>query len=214
MKNADVESCLEQLKKLFEFRPEEVLKLSAKTGMGVKEALDAVVQIVPPPSVDHADSKLKATVFDSWYEKFKGIVLLVRINNGQLQVGDSIVFSTQTKKTYVVKELNVMHPTQVPISDHTLRAGQVGVLVANIHDYEDVSVGDTVVINEPSSIESIRAESKTKSLRSNPMVYASIYPCEKANFIDLNKSLHKLMLNDGSVHMTKESHAALGNGFK
>ena len=216
MKNADVESTCDQLNKLFEFKSNEVMKVSAKTGVGVLDLLDTIIEKIPPPT--STGKFFKAVVFDLWYEKFKGIILLIRVLNGKIEIGNQIVFSTNHDKPHTVKELNVLHPHQVPIAGNipSLNVGQVGVLVANIHDYADISIGDLVVINDKDGLNIIKNEkdSNTKSVKSNPMVFASIYPCEKSNYIDLQKSLQKLLLNDCSVHMSRESHAALGNGFK
>lgn len=232
LKNADVQSVTTQLKKLFEFNPDEIMKVSAKTGFGVAEMLDAIIEKIPPPKLTEGDCgeeeaaaaasessqpKLKAVVFDLWYEKFKGIVLLVRIFDGSLSVGSQLVISSSPGKVHTVKEINALHPKQVPVagSPPTLYAGQVGVVVANIHDHADIAIGDVLCLHSTDgSVQPSKDESRTKRLKSNPMVYASIYPCEKADFGNLQKSLQKLLLNDSSVHMTKESHAALGNGFK
>ena len=232
LKNADVQSVTTQLKKLFEFNPDEIMKVSAKTGFGVAEMLDAIIEKIPPPKLTEGGSeeeasaaaasetsqpKLKAVVFDLWYEKFKGIVLLVRIFDGSLSVGSQLVISSSPGKVHTVKEINALHPKQVPVagSPPTLYAGQVGVVVANIHDHADIAIGDVLCLHSTDgSVQPSKDESRTKRLKSNPMVYASIYPCEKADFGNLQKSLQKLLLNDSSVHMLKESHAALGNGFK
>lgn len=222
-----------QLKKLFEFTPEEIFQVSAKTGFGVTEMLNAIVERIPPPRLSEEEGEgqqqqLKAVVFDLWYEKFKGIVLLVRIFDGSLSVGSQIVVSSGSPgsppKVHTVKEVNALHPKQVPIkgSPPTLYAGQVGVVVANIHEHGDIAIGDVLRLQSTSSegdgklskTSSEEKESKTKRLKSIPMVYASIYPCEKADFARLQKSLQKLLLNDNSVHMSKEAHAALGNGFR
>lgn len=216
-----------QLKKLFEFTPEEILQVSAKTGFGVTEMLDAIVEKIPPPKLSEEEvegqQQLKAVVFDLWYEKFKGIVLLVRVFDGSLSVGSQIVVSSGpgTSKVHTVKEVNALHPKQVPIKGNppTLYAGQVGVVVANIHEHGDIAIGDVLRTSEGdlsklSKTSGEEKESKTKRLKSIPMVYASIYPCEKADFVRLQKSLQKLLLNDNSVHMSKEAHAALGNGFR
>jgi len=142
------------------------------------------------------------------------------VNDGSLSVGSNISFSSNPKKFFTVKELNILNPIQVPIAGDpgTLHTGQVGVIVASIHDLADVATGDTIRIfkNDQESAKLFAEDkgSKTKQVKSVPMVYASIYPCEKAEFINLNKSLNKLLLNDSSVSLTKESHPALGNGFK
>lgn len=135
---------------------------------------------------------------------------------GCIQVGSQVVASTNVSKVHTIKELNIMHPKQVPISGNppTLYAGQVGVVVANIHDNEDISVGDVLCFNDEEGVRLLKEESKTKMLKANPMVYASIYPCDKSDFSNLQKSLQKLLLNDSSVHTQKEIHPALGNGFK
>ncbi|KPM07677.1 translation factor GUF1, mitochondrial-like protein [Sarcoptes scabiei] len=215
LKNADIESTLQQLKKLFEFTPEETLKVSAKTGLGVETLLNEIVERIPPPPEIKSD-QLKAVVFDLWFEKFKGIILLIRVIEGQIKIGDRIRASSHTDKVHTVKELNVLHPYQKPIGGNppTLYAGQVGVVVANINDNADVTIGDYLVHDDDADelLKDLK-ESKTKSLKSNPMVFASIYPCEKANFNDLKKNLQKLLLNDCSVQMSQESHIVLGNGL-
>lgn len=218
MKNVDIESVLVQMKKLFEFNAEEVMKVSAKTGVGVRELLDVIVEKIPPPQPASSENQLQAIVFDLWYEKFKGIVLLIRVFDGTLKIDDQIVFASNPDKVFTVKELNILHPYQVAIGGNpaSLNSGQVAVLVANIHDYSHVSIGETIVLNNEAgkNLMNKAKSSKTKSIQSNPMVFASVYPCEKANFNDLQKSLQKLLLNDASVHMNRESHPALGNGFK
>ena len=206
------------MKKLFEFNADEILKVSAKTGVGVLQLLDNIIDKIPPPTSESSSNHLKAVVFDLWYEKFKGIVLLVRVLNGNIELGNQIIFSTSPHIPHTVREVNALRPNQIPISGKppTLHAGQVGVIVANIHDYDNISIGDLIYLNNEHGLECIKFEklSKTKSLKSNPMIYASIYPCEASNFLDLQKSLQKLLLNDCSVRMSKETHPALGNGFK
>ncbi|KAI2808248.1 Translation factor guf1 mitochondrial [Blomia tropicalis] len=224
LKNADIESVSVQMKNLFDFNMNEILLASAKTGIGIEEILDAIIERIPPPTSNHplltesSPNHLKAVVFDSWYEKFKGIILLIRVLDGAIKLGSQVLLSTNSSKIHTVKELNVLHPGQVPISGNppTLNAGQVGVVICNIHDNSDISIGDLVCLNDEYGLELIKSEkeSKTKSLKSNPMVYASIYPCEKSEIGNLQKSLQKLFLNDSSVSMQKESHPALGNGFK
>lgn len=216
LKNADIESAQQQLKKLFDFDSEEILKVSAKTGLGTEQLLNSIIENIPAPK--STKTNFKAVVFDLWYEKFKGIILLIRILDGKLQVGDHVISSTNLSKVHVVKELNILHPTQISAAGNppTLYAGQVGVIVANIHDNEEIKIGDLLFHNNEDEIEVINKEkdSKTKLLKSNPMVYASIYPCEKSNYLELNKSLQKLLLNDNSVEISKEGHPVLGNGFK
>lgn len=216
LKSADIESTKQQLKKLFDFKSEEILKVSAKTGLGTEQLLNAIIENIPAPQ--STKTNFKAVVFDLWYEKFKGIILLIRILDGNLKVGDDVICTTNLYKVHTVKELNVLHPQQIPAAGNppTLYAGQVGVLVANIHDNEEVKIGDLLFHNNENEIKFINMEkeSKTKSIKSNPMVYASIYPCEKSNYLELHKSLQKLLLNDNSVEMNKEGHPVLGNGFK
>ena len=106
MKNADIESACVQMKKLFEFNPEEIHKVSGKTGVGVSDLLDAIIETIPPPKSEHVPigkNPLKAVVFDLWYEKFKGIILLIRVFDGSIQVGSQVVFSSNFNKTHTIK---------------------------------------------------------------------------------------------------------------
>jgi GTP-binding protein LepA len=213
LKNADPESVAIQMKKLFEIDNSEIIKVSAKQGIGIEELINALIVRIPAPKGD-VNKPLKALVFDIWHEKFRGIVLLVRVIDGSLKTGDTITLSTNSK-SHTIKEVGILYPDELPVSG--LYAGQVGLIVANIHDSNDVNIGD-ILVDTNSVIESKSVKTTINNIpriqKAIPMVFASIYPYEKSCYNDLAKAINKLLLNDNGVDLSKESHPALGYGFR
>ena len=212
LKNADPESVMFQMNKLFDIESKDVIKVSAKVGTGVEQLLNAIVERIPAPK-GRPNDDLKAFVFDLWHEKFRGIILLVRIMDGCIKVGDSIRLSSSSSKTHCVRKMGVLYPDE--LSTDVLFTGQVGLIEANITDSNDVNVGDTLVAADYQQMSTTDSSTIVPKIQKPvQMVFASIYPSEKASYNDLAKAIDKLLLNDKGVHIIKETHPALGNGFR
>ncbi|GAA5940776.1 hypothetical protein JCM10213_004310 [Rhodosporidiobolus nylandii] len=207
------EAAVNELSDLLGCKPEEILRISAKTGMGVESVLDAVVERIPPPPAVGQGEKLRALAFDSWYDSFRGVVSLVAIFEGELKKGDSIT-STTTGKAYPVLDLGILSPKEISIADHpdangrVLRKGMVGWVVCGMKDPKEAFLGDTFhLTSHPTPpLESF------KPLKS--MVFAGIYPLDPGGFGKLEEAIRRLTLTDRSVTSNRESSTFLGQGFR
>ncbi len=180
-------------------------RISAKAGIGIEEVLDAVVDYLPAP---HGDSSkdLKALVFDSYYDNYKGAISYVRVMEGTVKAGDTIRFMA-TKKDYEVVEVGVFTPGLKPVAE--LRAGDVGYVAASIKNLADTRVGDTITNAKNPTAEPLPGYKKV-----TPMVFCGIYPADGARYDDLKEALEKLKLNDASLEYEPEISIALGFGFR
>jgi GTP-binding protein LepA len=182
----------------------EILHLSAKTGEGVAELLDAVVERVPPPKGDR-DASLQALIFDSYYDAYRGVISAVRVFNGTLTTGSKLRF-LQTRETHDAEEIGVRLPVPTPVA--SLGPGEVGYLIAGIKDVGEARAGETVTtVSHP-------AEALTGYRDPKPMVFCGLYPVEGDDFADLREALEKLRINDSSFTYTPETSGALGFGFR
>ena len=183
----------------------DCVECSAKTGMGVRDALEKVVELVPPPEGD-PKAPLKALIFDSYYDSYRGVVVLVRIKEGTVKAGDEILLMAANKK-YLVTEVGIRTPKERPTGE--LSAGEVGYLAAGVKDIKDVFPGETITS---------AANPCDKPLPGyrhiNPMVYCGLYPVDTRKYEDLKEALGKLSLNDVSLVYEPESSKALGFGFR
>ncbi|MGM0641207.1 MAG: translation elongation factor 4 [Thermotogota bacterium] len=205
--NANPEETILELNDLVGIDTEDIKKISAKTGDGVKELLEQIVQKVPSPaSKDQKDKKLKALIFDAKYDKYKGVIIYSRIFSGAVKKGDKIKLMN-TMETYEVSEVGEFHPEMVESKD--LSAGEVGYIIAGIKDIEEAKVGDTITLaNNP-------IEEKLPGYKeSKPMVYAGLYPGLPKYYEELRKALEKLKLNDASLDFVPENSPAMGFGFR
>jgi len=194
-----------QVSDLLGVDPSTILACSAKTGEGVKPILERVISDVPPPASN--DSKpLKALVFDSKFDSFRGAVAYVRVFEGQLKKGDDIRFFS-TGREYEVDEIGFFRMGRVP-SD-VLKTGEVGYVIANIRTVSDIKIGDTITTRLDGAKEPVAGYREVK-----PMVFSGIYPVDKADYEDLRSALEKLRLNDSSISYEPETSAALGFGFR
>jgi GTP-binding protein LepA len=182
----------------------EILHISAKTGEGVPELLDAVVERVPPPKGD-PDAPLQALIFDSYYDPYRGVVSAVRVMNGTLTTGSRLRF-TQVATTHDAEEIGVRLPEPTPVA--RLGPGEVGYLIAGIKDVGQARVGETV------TLASRPAEALVGYRDPKPMVFCGLYPVEGDDFADLREALEKLRLNDSSFTYAPETSGALGFGFR
>ncbi|XP_046487267.1 translation factor GUF1 homolog, mitochondrial [Neodiprion pinetum] len=204
LKNADPERVIGQLNTLFDIEAKDVLKISAKLGTGVDELLEAIVERVPPPSVNRS-GPLKALIFDSWFDKWKGAISLVYINEGSVSVGDQIS-SIHTGNSYEVKNLFLLTPFEKNIK--TLFAGQIGCIACNMKSTKEAYVGDTLHLKE------FPVEALKKFEPARPMVFAGVYPMDQSQHVPLRSAIDKLVLNDYAVTTEVDSSPALGLGWR
>lgn len=202
---ASPEEVQDQIVDLLGVDPEEVLFASGKTGQGVHEILDAIIERVPAPAGD-PEAPLQALIFDSVFNPFRGIIAYYKIVNGSIAKGDKVKF-INTGMEYDADEVGVLQLDMVP--KDRVETGDVGYIISGIKTSKEVKVGDTIThIQRPAS-EAIAGFEEVK-----PMVFAGVYPIETEDFEDLRASLEKLQLNDASLTFTPESSAALGFGFR
>jgi GTP-binding protein LepA len=184
---------------------EKILTCSAKTGLGIAPILERVIGEIPPPS-SKADEPLKALVFDSKFDSFRGAVAYVRVFGGTFKRGDSIRFLS-TGREYEADEIGFFRMGRVPVE--TLNPGEVGYVIANIRTVSDIKTGDTITTRLKGTDEAVEGYREIK-----PMVFSGIYPVDKVDYEDLRSSLEKLKLNDSSISYEPETSAALGFGFR
>ncbi len=205
MDSAMVEVVKDQIVDLLGCKSEEILLASGKTGMGVPEILDAIVERVPAPQGDPA-APLQALIFDSVFNSFRGVIAYFKVENGTIKKGDKVKFFN-TGKEYVADEVGVLRMKLCPKDE--IKTGDVGYIISGIKSAVEVKVGDTITrIDNPCS-SAIAGFEEVK-----PMVFAGVYPVETDQYEDLRSSLEKLQLNDASLVFDPESSLALGFGFR
>lgn len=184
---------------------EEAPMISAKTGLNIKDVLESVVKNIPAPNGDE-EAPLKALIFDSYYDSYKGVVCIVRVKDGKVKIGDKIKLMA-TNKVYDVTEVGVFTPNVLPIG--SLSAGDVGYITASIKNVRDARVGDTIT-------EALRPTEKALPgyKPAIPMVYSGIYPVDGAKYDELKEALEKLQINDAALSFEPETSIALGFGFR
>ncbi len=185
--------------------PGRVLRISAKTGQGVAEVLEAVVERVPPPAGDPA-APARALIFDSVYDQYRGVVAFVRVVDGAFAQGDRLR-AMQTGLVVDAEEIGVMSPAMTPTG--TLRAGETGYLVTGLKSIGDLRVGDTLTLSGRPAAEALPGYREVK-----PMVFCGLFPVDSDDYADLRDALEKLSLNDASLRWEPETSSALGFGFR
>jgi GTP-binding protein LepA len=205
MPNAMPEEVTDEIVDLLGCDPEEIILASGKTGQGVKEILDAVVERIPHPEGD-PDAPLQALIFDSVFNSFRGIIAYFKIINGVMKAGQKVRF-INTKKEYLAEEVGVLKMDMIPKKE--LGTGDVGYIVSGIKNAAEVKVGDTITTVANPALHPIEGFQEVK-----PMVFAGVYPIEAEDYENLRTSLEKLQLNDASLSFQHESSAALGFGFR
>jgi len=203
--NANPERVRAELVGLLGCRPEDILLVSAKEGVGIDELLETIVEVIPPPQGDPL-APLQAMVFDSVFESYRGAIPFVKIVNGTLRQGDRIKFFS-TDKIHEVDEVGFLRMTTFPLE--YLSAGDVGYFVASIKDVADTKIGDTVTIADRPASEPLPGFKHIK-----PMVFSGIYPAVAEDFTQLREAIERLRLNDSSLSFEPESSSALGFGFR
>jgi GTP-binding protein LepA len=202
---AEPEKALEQIEHLIGLDTHNAILTSAKTGKGVDEVLEAIVRDVPPPKGD-PEAPLMALIFDSWYDSYRGVIVLFRVIDGTIKKGMKIRFFN-TGRDYQVETLGVNRPRPTPINQ--LGVGEVGFLTASIKEVADVQIGDTITESQRPTLEPFPGFQEIK-----PMVFAGLYPIDTNQYEELRDALDKLRLNDASFFYEPESSTALGFGFR
>ena len=203
--NADPDRVKKEIEDVIGLDCSDIPLISAKTGEGVDDVLEGIVKRLPAPSGD-PKAPLKALIFDSYYDAYRGVVASICIKEGSLRVGDEVEFM-QTKKRYEVVELGIKNPKEV--KREVLEFGEVGYVACSIKSIRDVEVGDTITNVARPATEPLAGYRKM-----NPMVYCGLYPTDNARYNDLRDALEKLQLNDSSLTYEAETSKALGFGFR
>src|SRR6202790_4474948 len=203
--SADIARTKEMIEGAVGLDASDAVLISAKTGQGVPDVLEAIVKRVPPPKGD-PDNRLQALIFDSWFDAYRGVVILTRVFHGTLRKGDRIrLWSNGT--TFDAETLGVLTPKPVEIGE--LKAGEVGFLIANIKNVADTKIGDTITDDAHPAFEALPGFEEIK-----PMVFAGLYTVNAHEHTRLREALEKLRLNDSSFFFEPESSVALGFGFR
>jgi GTP-binding protein LepA len=202
---AEPEKAMEQIEQVIGLDTHNAVLTSAKTGVGVAEVLEAIVRDVPPPKGD-PEAPLMALIFDSWYDSYRGVIVLFRVIDGSIKKGMKIRFFN-TGRDYQVETLGVNRPRPTPID--RLGVGEVGFLTASIKEVADVQIGDTITETARPTLEPFPGFQEIK-----PMVFAGLYPVDTNQYEELRDALDKLRLNDASFFYEPESSTALGFGFR
>ncbi len=203
--NADIPKVLKELHDVLGFKEEEVLLCSGKTGQGVKELIDAIIERIPAPKINN-DAPTRALIFDSHFDAYRGVIALVRVFDGKITNKDTM-HMLATNDSYDVVELGVNHPKE-EIKDELL-SGEVGWISGSIKDIRSVHVGDTLTVLRNEAHEQLPGYQPMK-----PMVYSGIFPVEPNKFPALREALEKLRLNDAALNFEPETSEALGFGFR
>ncbi|HFD3559468.1 TPA: translation elongation factor 4, partial [Enterococcus faecium] len=202
---ADPERVRQEIEDVIGIDASEAVLASAKAGIGIEDILEQIVEYVPAPSGD-LDAPLKALIFDSIYDSYRGVVLNVRITDGMVKPGDKIKLMSNGK-TFDVTEVGVFSPKAV--ARDFLMVGDVGYITASIKTVQDTRVGDTVTLADNPAAEALPGYRKM-----NPMVYCGLYPIDTSRYNDLREALEKLQLNDAALQFEPETSQALGFGFR
>src|SRR5574344_34893 len=202
--NANIEKVKQELVEIG-FDEKDILLVSAKAGIGIKELVEAIINRIPSPK-GNIDLPLQALIFDSHYDSYRGVVALTRIVNGKIKLGDQMKMMS-TNAIYDVVELGISNPHKV--KQNELVAGEVGYICGSIKDISDIKVGDTITLADNPSSSPLKGYKPMK-----PMVFCGLYPLESSKFPELRDALEKLKLNDASLEFEPETSKALGFGFR
>ncbi len=205
LQSADIEGTKNEIEEVIGLDASYAPCVSAKEGTNIKDILEKIVRYVPAPDGD-TDAPLKALIFDSYYDNYKGVILFVRLKDGQVKVGD-VIKTFRSDKQYDVTEVGAFNPKLTP--KEILRAGEVGYIAASIKSIQDVAVGDTVTNAVNPAAEPLPGYKKVQSV-----VFCGIYPLDGSKFNDLKEALLKLQLNDASLLFEPDTSVALGFGFR
>ncbi|XKL63003.1 hypothetical protein PGB90_005367 [Kerria lacca] len=204
LKNANTQMVGKQLSNLFEIEEKDILKISAKLGTGIIELLERIVSIAPAPPSER-NAPLKALLFDSWFEKYRGVIILLYIQDGEIKKGD-IICSHHTGASYTVNNVGIVRPNEYETD--VLKGGQIGYVTCNMQSVKEARIGDTFY-HKGHFVEPFPG---FKPLR--PMVFSGIYPIESSQYVALRSAIDKLTLTDSAVTLATETSPALGHGWR
>ncbi|OZV99340.1 translation elongation factor 4 [Staphylococcus aureus] len=202
---AEPERVKQEIEDMIGLDQDDVVLASAKSNIGIEEILEKVVEVVPAPDGD-PEAPLKALIFDSEYDPYRGVISSIRIVDGVVKAGDKIRMMA-TGKEFEVTEVGINTPKQLPVDELTV--GDVGYIIASIKNVDDSRVGDTITLASRPASEPLQGYKKM-----NPMVYCGLFPIDNKNYNDLREALEKLQLNDASLEFEPESSQALGFGYR
>ena len=203
--SADPDFIKEQLEDVLQIESDNAVLVSAKEGIGIDELMESVTKLIPSPEGDDSGI-LQALLFDAWYDPFRGVIVLVKVQQGTIKVNDEITMMA-TGNRFIVEELGTYNPKQEPKS--TLQAGEVGYLIAGIKELDQTKVGDTITHAKSPCENPLPGYKEVK-----PMVFSGLYPISGDDYEDLRDALKKLTLNDASFSYEAETSTALGFGFR
>lgn len=202
---AEPERVKQEIEDMIGLDQDDVVLASAKSNIGIEEILEKIVEVVPAPDGD-PEAPLKALIFDSEYDPYRGVISSIRIVDGVVKAGDKIRMMA-TGKEFEVTEVGINTPKQLPVDE--LTGGDVGYIIASIKNVDDSRVGDTITLASRPASEPLQGYKKM-----NPMVYCGLFPIDNKNYNDLREALEKLQLNDASLEFEPESSQALGFGYR
>ena len=204
--SANIENAKNEIEEMVGLDASQAICVSAKTGEGIDELLEAIVTLIPPPKAD-PNGPLKALIIDSWWDPYRGVISMVRVVSGCLKPKAKMVRFCATGKEFDVLEVGVFAPTMKALED--LKAGEVGYVICNVKEVSDSKVGDTVVFADDKNAEPLPGFQEVQ-----PMVFAGVFPTDNGQYEELRDALSKLSLSDSSVTWEPESSDALGFGFR
>ena len=203
--SAEPERVTEEIEEILGLDCSNIIKASAKAGIGIEDILESIVKLVPPPE-DNLEKPLRALIFDSYYDPYRGVIVYFRVMDGTVRKGDRIRLMASHKE-YQIDELGILSPNQIPVEE--LHAGEVGYLAAAIKTVEDARVGDTITLGTAPATEALPGYAEAK-----PMVFCGLFPTDSDQYEDLREALNKLKLNDAALHYEPETSTAMGFGFR
>ncbi|MFL9815285.1 elongation factor 4 [Stutzerimonas sp. VN223-3] len=202
---ADPDKVKDEIEHIIGIDATDAVACSAKSGMGVDDVLERLVEVIPPPTGE-IDAPLQALIIDSWFDNYLGVVSLVRVRHGRIKKGDKVLVKS-TGKMHQVDSVGVFNPKHTSTAD--LKAGEVGFIIAGIKDIHGAPVGDTLTLSNTPDVEMLPGFKRVK-----PQVYAGLFPVSSDDFEDFREALQKLTLNDAALQYEPESSDALGFGFR
>lgn len=203
--HADVENAKHEIEEIVGIDASEAPLVSAKSGLGVADLLETIVKVIPPPK-GKSDAPVQGLIFDSWFDPYRGVIMLVRMMHGTLKTREK-VYLKHSEKTYEILNIGVNTPFYTELPD--LTAGEVGMLICGIKDIRDIKIGDTLVSNNAKDTPSLAGYEEVK-----PMVFCGIFPVVNDDYEELKDALEKLALNDSSFTYEPETSQALGFGYR
>jgi GTP-binding protein LepA len=202
---AEPERVIREIEEIIGLDCSQAIRASAKEGLGIPEILESIVHLVPPPQ-DTVDQPLRALIFDSYYDSYRGVIVYFRVMDGKVRKGDRVRLMASGKE-YQIDELGVLSPNQIQVEE--LHAGEVGYLAAAIKAVEDARVGDTITLAQTPAAAPLPGYTEAK-----PMVFCGMFPTDADQFEDLREALEKLKLNDAALNYEPETSSAMGFGFR